>query len=393
MIKQKRIAVITGTRAEYGLLFWLMQALKEHNEVDLKVIATGTHLSPYYGHTIDEIKKDNFSIDATVELLIDGDTLSAMGKSVGLGIISFIDALSNIKPDLVIVLGDRFEILSAAQASFFLKIPIVHIHGGELTAGALDDSIRHAITKLSSLHFVSAEAYRNRVIQMGERPQRVHTVGALGLEHFTRLKLYTKSELESSFQFKFGALNFLVAYHPVTAIEDNGIQIVDEIFEVLQTYPEAKIFVSGCNVDAGGKALMLHFEKLRSQAPEQIYLSASFGQKRFLSLLTLCDLMIGNSSSAIIEAPSAGVPSVNIGSRQTGRISGPSVIDCEPNKTAILAAVHQALSPDFKRLAKQKINPYAIQDCHSSEKMIEILFQNDFDTLRTKSFYDLEKIT
>lgn len=387
---KRKIAVVTGSRAEYGLLFHTIKKLAASADVDLSIIATGTHLSPFYAHTVDEIKADGFKVERCVDLLIDGDSSVAIAKSVGIGVIGFADAFQQLQPDLVVLLGDRFEILAAAQAAFFLKIPIAHLHGGEVTTGALDDSIRHAVTKFSSLHFVSTECYRQRVIQMGEDPRTVFNVGAPGLENFKCCDLMSKAEFEREYDFTLGEINFLVAYHPATATNENSSSVAENIMNALLTYEKSKIIITGSNADEAGRSLTQKLQSYQVQYTDRVLFQMTLGQRGYLSALTLCDVMIGNSSSGIIEAPTAGTPSINIGYRQQGRVRSPSVIDCADDQCSIAAAVLQALSPAFKKIAMKKISPYAGKGLNISDLIYRELISYPLTALKEKKFYDIE---
>ena len=392
MVK-RRIAVVTGSRAEYGLLYWLLKTLRDAENVELQILITGMHLSPFFGKTIDLIKADGFSIAAEVDLLVDGDTPRAVAKSVGLGVIGFTDALTTLKPDIVVGLGDRFELLAAVQAAFFLKIPVAHIHGGEVTTGALDDAVRHAITKFSSLHFVAAEIYKQRVIQMGELPHRIFNVGAPGLENIAKLSLDDRYALENRLNFKMAKQNFLIVYHPATMANEDPIETIDLLFKVLLRFPETHFIVTGSNADDAGRSICARLIEIQKELSSRMYFSITLGQEAFLSALKLCDLIVGNSSCGIIEAPSMGTPTVNLGARQEGRIRSPSIIDCKLDEDSIYYTIKKALSSSFQEIVKRCESPYAQKGFFVAENIAEILKTYNLELLKQKPFYDIHQFS
>ena len=343
----RKICVITGSRAEYGLLRWVMQGIKDETSLTLQIIATGMHLSPQFGNTYQEIEGDGFVIDRKVQMLTGSDTPVGIAKSMGNGMIGFADALNELKPDLLVVLGDRFEIFSAVSAALVAQIPVAHIHGGELTEGNFDDALRHSITKMSHLHFVAAEEYRNRVIQLGESPDRVFNVGGLGVDNIARTKLLGKDELERDLQFKFQERNLLVSFHPVTLEPDSGVKQMTELLYALNAFPNIGLIFTMPNADTGGLWIADQIEiyvKSRTNAVS----FTSLGAKRYISVMACIDGVIGNSSSGLLEAPSLRVGTVNVGDRQRGRIQAESVISCEPNRIAIQEAIIKLLSIEFQ---------------------------------------------
>ena len=356
-VRKKKICVVTGTRAEYGILYWLLKRLQTHEAFELQVLATGMHLSPEFGLTYRIIETDGFAIDAKVEMLLSGDTPGCVCKSMGLAMASLPDAFERLKPDWVVVLGDRYEILAAVIAAYMMKIPVVHIGGGETTEGALDEGIRHAISKMSYLHFTSTEIYRRRVIQLGEDPERVFNTGALGLDHLRRTSLLSRDELEEALDFKLGEENFLITYHPSTLGEDAD-QGFAALLEALGKFPRASMIFTYPNSDAGGRGIITAIDAFARQHAPRCKAFQSLGQLRYLSTLKHFDVVIGNSSSAIIEAPSFGTPSVNIGERQAGRVRAESVIDCPADEADIVAAIELVLSDDFRAFAQDAHNPY-----------------------------------
>jgi UDP-N-acetylglucosamine 2-epimerase (non-hydrolysing)/GDP/UDP-N,N'-diacetylbacillosamine 2-epimerase (hydrolysing) len=383
----RKIAVVTGSRAEYGLLYWLLKALQADPDIELQLIVTGMHLSPEFGLTFRQIEQDGFSIDAKVEMLLSSDTPVGVAKSIGLGVIGFADALARLQPDVLVVLGDRFEILAAAQAALALNIPLAHLHGGETTEGAIDEAIRHSISKMAHLHFVAAEDYRRRVIQLGEQPERVFTVGGLGLDNILKLPLLAREELEAALDFKLGPVNFLVTYHPVTLGQDSTEQAVSALLDALDTFPQARLIITKANADAGGRIVNRMLEEYAARQPQRIYLSTSLGQLKYLSAMRLVDVVIGNSSSGLIEAPALRKPTVNLGERQRGRLRAGSVIDCAETREAIAAAIRQALSPEFQHTAATCASPYGTGG--AGGRIVEVLKSVSLDGILRKTFYDL----
>lgn len=381
----RKICVVTGTRAEYGLLYWLLKEIQDDADLQLQIIATGMHLSPEFGLTWKTIEEDGFAIDARVEVLLSSDTPVGITKSIGLGVIGFADAMERLQPDILVVLGDRFEIFAAVQAALFARIPVAHIHGGELTEGAIDESLRHAITKMSQYHFVAAEPYRTRVIQLGEHPDSVMNAGALGIENINRLQLLARCELEKTLNFDLGASCLLVTYHPETLAERSPNDSMKALFEALDCFQDRQIVFTKPNSDAGSRGIAQMIDDYVSKHSSRVAVFTSLGQVRYLSLLRLVDAVIGNSSSGIIEAPSCHVPTVNIGKRQSGRIKADSIIDCADSLQAIIEAINKALSPRFRELTKQVISPYGSGNSAASIKD----FLKRAPLVTRKPFYDL----
>lgn len=356
----RKICVVTGTRAEYGLLYWLMREIQADADLHLQLIATGMHLSPEFGLTHKRIEADGFSIDEKVEMLLSSDTPVGVAKSIGLGVIGFADALERLKPDVLVVLGDRYEILSAAQAALVARIPVAHIHGGETTEGAIDESIRHAITKMANLHFVAAEPYRKRVIQMGEQPDTVFNVGSPGLDNIARLQLLSRDRLEQELGCSLGELSFLVTYHPATLGATSPRHAMQELLQALDRFPRAQIIFTKPNSDTGGRVIGQMIDEYAQGNKGRVAVFMSMGQLRYLSALQYVDAVIGNSSSGIIEAPALKIPTVNIGERQTGRLKARSIVDCNETTEAIVAAINMALSPAFKDEARRGVSLYGV---------------------------------
>lgn len=386
---RRRIAIVTGSRAEYGLLSWLARDIAADPQLDLVVIATGMHLSPRFGATIAEIRADGFDPIAVPCLEADDDRLSIV-RSVGRAVSGLAEAMTTAQPDVVLVLGDRFEILAAAQAALLLGIPLAHVHGGELTEGAVDDSIRHAITKMASLHFAAAERYARRIIQMGEPPERVFTVGAPGVDAVQRLDPLPNEQLDCDLGLALAHPLFLATYHPVTLrTGDDGVA-VDALTAALDTVPGARIIVTGVNADNGHRVVAERLEAWVATNSARVSLHASLGQRRYLSVLRLADCVIGNSSSGLIEAPAAGIPTVNIGERQKGRLRAASVIDCSEDTGAIQAAITRALDPAFRLSYAGTPPPYGGGD--TSGRILTVLKSADLSTLVRKPFCDLPEV-
>ncbi len=384
----RKICVITGTRAEYGLMRWVVQGIKDDPALTLQIVATGMHLSPEFGQTYREIENDGFQIDRKVEMLTSSDSSVGIAKSMGLGLIGFADALSDLQPDLVLVLGDRFEIFSAVAAALVARIPVAHLHGGETTEGAFDEAFRHSITKMSHLHFVAAEEYRNRVIQLGEQPDRVFLVGGLGIDNIHRLKLLERSELEAAIDFKLGPKNLLVTFHPVTLEGQSSAHQMAELLTALaQLGDDTHLIFTMPNADNGGRELITMVKEfVASHANARAY--TSLGQLRFLSCLKLVDGVVGNSSSGLAEAPSLATGTVNIGDRQRGRLKALSVIDCAPDHQSIQAAIGKLYTAGFRRALHTVANPYGSGG--ASQKIVEILRNWDLADISKKKFHDIK---
>lgn len=385
----RKICFVTGSRAEYGLLSNIMRIVAEDKDSVLQIIATNMHLSPDYGLTYREIEADGFTINRKVEMLLASDTANATTKSVGLATIGFADAYEDLKPDLLVVLGDRFEILSAVTAALLYKIPVAHLHGGEITEGAYDDAIRHAITKMSHLHFTSTETYRNRVIQMGENPARVFNVGAVGVDNILSLPLLNKEELEDSLHFSLGRKSLLITYHPVTLGSSSAEEQICDLLEALKPYlNEYKMIFTMPNSDTNGKVIKQQILEFVKKHPERSVAFDSLGLKRYLSALKQVTAVVGNSSSGIIEVPSFGIPTLDIGDRQKGRISADSVLHCGISREEISNGIKQILSPEYSEQSKNTVNPY--YKAGTARAVAEKLCNFPLTDLIVKSFYDLK---
>ena len=385
---KRKVCVITGSRAEYGLLRWLMHEIEDDQDLELQIIATGTHLSHEFGLTYREIEADGFKIDKKIEMLLSSDSSIGIIKSMGLGLIGFADALDSIKPEVIVVLGDRFEILVAAQAAMMMNIPIAHISGGEITEGVVDDRIRNALTKLSDFHFPANEDYRKRIIQMGENPSFVLNFGDPGLDSLVRLELISKEKLEADLDFKLGKINFLVTFHPLTLSPENSFAEMSELLLALDFFPEAHIILTKPNADMGGRSLSELVDVYFANNRDRVYVCSSLGSLKYLSAIKLCDVVIGNSSSGIVEAPALKKPSVNIGNRQTGRLKAESIIDCQPRKEYIKAAIEKALSSEFQNKLNSTTLFYSSEE--ASRKIKNYLKEIELDSNKVKIFNDIK---
>ena len=380
----RRIAVFTGTRAEYGLLYWLMKEIAAAPDLELKTVVSGAHLSPEFGLTYRQIEQDGFQIDERVEMLLSSDTAVGVIKSMGLALIGMADALARLTPDVLVILGDRYEALAMAQAAMIMRIPVAHLHGGEITEGAYDDAIRHAITKLSYLHFTANDAYRQRVIQLGEAPERVFNSGAVGLEHIHRTPLMTRDALSASLGFTLDKPYFVVTYHPVTLLSEPAVESFQALLNALDEYPDYQVIVTYPNADDGGRQLIPLLKHYAALQPERVLALPSLGFQRYLSAVKHCAVVIGNSSSGIIEVPSLGVPTVNIGQRQKGRMAAASVVNCHPDHASISSAINDALSP---LPASAFANPYGMGDV--SARIVAVLRR--FPLTSAKAFHDIAR--
>ena len=379
----KNVCVITGTRADYGLLYWTLKELKEEETINLQLCATGMHLSPEFGLTYQQIEKDGFSIDYKVESLISGDTGSAIAKSIGLGVIGFADAFQQLSPDLILVLGDRYEILAAVIAAMSARIPVAHCHGGELTLGAIDDAIRHTITKMSHVHFVSTIEYKNRVLQLGEQEENIHVVGALGLENLSK-NLISKTEFEARIGRTLQPLNFIITYHPETLSTKTTSEQLIPLFEALDQFPNALMIFTQPNSDHEGRALNSSIKEYVNKNSNRAVFYPTLGSKAYLTALSLCDLVIGNSSSGIIEAPSFNTPTINIGNRQKGRIKAASVINTTTVTENIVRAIEKGLSWNSESISRKNLNPY--EGDQPAKDIVSIIKQ---EQVLNKSFKDI----
>lgn len=382
-----KICVFTATRAEYGLFYWLLKGLKADSRTELSIVASGTHLSSEHGMTVSEIESDGFVVDAKIEMLLSSDTSVGVVKSMGLGMIGYADELNRIAPDCVVVLGDRYETLAFAQAALLMKLPIVHIHGGEITEGAYDDMIRHSLTKMASLHFCAMDEHRNRIIQMGEQPCSVYRVGALGLDNILKTELPSLTEVEGFLGFDLTGRYVVVTYHPVTMAEEPPVESFKAMMDaLLGSFEDLKIVVTHPNADDGGHSIMSHIQDYVTANPSRVVSVASLGFRRYLSTVKYSQAVVGNSSSGVIEVPSLGVPTVNIGERQRGRTCANSVIHCSATRDAVSKALSVAFSGEFQSLCEDVVNPYG--DGGAVEKILPILLNTMLT--RTKPFYNID---
>lgn len=380
----KRVAVFTGTRAEYGLLYWLLKDIQNADDLTLQLLVSGSHLSPEFGHTIDQITADGFEVAEKVEMLLSSDSAVGTVKSLGLGIIGYADAFARQQPDILVLLGDRYEALGVAQAAMLMRIPVLHIHGGEITEGAYDDAIRHAITKLSLLHATSTDQYRQRVIQLGEAPERVVNVGAIGLDHLQRSEFMSRSELSEFLGFSLDGDFAVMTYHPVTLADEPAEETFVNITKALDDNPDLKVIMTYPNADEGGRKIIPLIENYAAKNSTRILAIPSLGQKRYLSAVKQASVVIGNSSSGIIEVPSFHIPTVNIGSRQLGRISASSVLHSDITADAIKQKLSQALELSRTNALTDVKNPYGNG---SAAEKIMILIRSEASSIM-KSFYD-----
>lgn len=382
----KKICVITGTRAEYGLLSKLMKRIDDCPDMQLQIIATNMHLSPEFGLTYREIEADGFHIDKKVEMLLSSDTRNATTKSLGLGIIGFADAFEDLAPDMVVILGDRYEMLGAASAALLYGIPIAHISGGDVTEGAYDDAIRHSISKMSHLHFTSAEEYRQRVIQLGEQPDRVFNFGAIGLDNMRQIQFLDRQSLEQSIGFEIGEDCILVTYHPVTMERNSAETQFGALLEAIDRVGCRVIFTKP-NSDSDGRIIIKMIDEYVAANSDKAACYTSLGYVRYLSALQFVKAAVGNSSSGILEVPSFGIPTVNIGDRQKGRLRADSVIDCNTDVDSIEKSIRGALSQEWQTIARNATNPYEQPD--TVARIFDVLQQCDLSQMKQKRFYDI----
>ena len=364
----RKICVVTGSRAEYGLLYWVLHDLRADPAFDLQLVVTGMHLAREFGHTVDEIENDGFAIARRVEMLLASDTPGAIAKSVGLGVIGMSDAFEQLRPDVVLLLGDRFELLAAAQACLLHKVPLAHIAGGDTTEGAFDESIRHAITKMAHIHFVTNTLSAKRVRQLGEDPRRIHVVGSPGLDHLRRQPLLDRAALEQALGAPLGQRNLLVTFHPVTLEVNSGADQFAELLAALDAQaPDTTVWITRPNADTGGRKMAAALDAWAAARPGRVHAYASLGSLRYLSLMAQVDAVVGNSSSGLYEAPSFGVPTVDIGDRQRGRLAAESVLHCAPERSAIATTIRQALVLHCSGV----VSPYG--DGRSAGRIVDVL--------------------
>ena len=382
----RKICVITGTRAEYGLLYWLIKEIEKDKDLKLQLIVTGMHLSPEFGLTYKEIEKD-FLIDKKIEMLLSSDTSVGVSKSMGLAQISFAEAYEDLKPDILVVLGDRYEIFSAASVAMIARIPIAHLHGGETTEGAFDEPIRHSITKMSHMHFTATEEYKNRVIQLGEHPRTVFNVGGLGIENIKRLKLLNKEEFEKSINFKLNQKNILVTFHSVTLESDTTREQFQALLDVVDGLEDTHTIFTKANSDTDGRIINQMIDKYVAKNSRKSTVFTSLGQLRYLSALQFVDSVVGNSSSGLAEVPTFKIGTINIGDRQKGRMQADSIINCMPSKKSILEAFKDLYLKEFQDSLLNVINPYG--DGCASGRIAKKIKKLNLKNILKKSFYDV----
>lgn len=390
MSEKRRICIVTGSRADFGLLSPVMKAVAEDDRLELQVVATGSHLAPVHGETVREIEAAGFTVAARVEMLLSSDSGTGVAKSIGLGTIGLADAYDRLRPHIVVLLGDRFETLAAAQAAMALRIPIAHIHGGEATYGLIDEAIRHAVTKMAHLHFVAAEPYRRRVIQLGEEPGRVYDFGAPGLDAVRATAIASRSDLEQALGFALGQPALLVTYHPVTLVPSGTDQAFRALVGALDRFPDSTVLFTRSNADTRGSDLNRLIDDYAASQPGRVRVATSLGSRLYLAAVSHCDVVVGNSSSGLYEAPLLGTPTVNIGDRQAGRLKPASVIDCGEREDDIAQAVQRALSRDHQdAMATMKL-PYG--DGNAAPRIAEVLATVSLDGLLLKHFFDVQGI-
>ena len=385
----KKVAVVTGTRADWGLLSPVAKALCGNSSVNVAVIATNMHLDPTYGDTLAEIRADGFTIEATVPMRATGDSGAETAAAMARCAAGMVDAFVKVNPDMILILGDRYEMLAVASVATVMRIPIIHIAGGEISEGAIDDNIRHAITKLSSLHLVATETYRQRVIAMGEQPDSVINTGAIGVHNILNSPLMSRSQLAESVGFDIDADTLLVTMHPATRDDRSTAESVEALLSALNLFPDKKILITYPNNDADGRVIIRAIERYAAENPSRVKIVPSLGRTRYLSALKYVAAVVGNSSSGIVEVPSMHIPTVDIGIRQRGRIAAPSVIHCDPDTNSIARAISLALSPSGRSMAREAVNPYYQPD--TLTKMVDAIVKADPAKMQIKKFYDLPR--
>ncbi|MGO4692875.1 UDP-N-acetylglucosamine 2-epimerase [Paenibacillus sp. 2TAB26] len=382
----RKICIITGTRAEYGLLCRIMREIQNDDELDLQLVVTGMHLSPEFGLTYKQIEEDGFEIDEKIEMLLSSDTPPGIAKSMGIAILGFADAFQRLQPDVLVLLGDRFEILSAAQTALVMRIPVAHISGGELTEGAIDESIRHSLTKMSHIHFTANEEYTKRVIQLGEQPNRVFNVGDLGVENIRKMSFLSKEELDEFYGYNLKKF-FLVTFHPCTLEVETAEEQMANLLLALNDFPDYQIIFTKSNADSEGRRINQLIDDYTATNPDRVKSFFSLGQLRYLSTMKYSKLVIGNSSSGVTEAPALSRPTINIGSRQEGRLMASSIINCNPIKDDIIKSIQWALSTEFQRSLAHINLKY--DGTTTSKNIINLLKNIDLRDIIKKSFYDI----
>jgi UDP-N-acetylglucosamine 2-epimerase (non-hydrolysing)/GDP/UDP-N,N'-diacetylbacillosamine 2-epimerase (hydrolysing) len=388
-MQRRKIAVITGTRAEFGLLAFLMKEIREDPVLELQIIATGTHYSETHGMTYREIERAGFRISAHFSLPLDTRSPDGICQSVAMATAAFSKKFEELKPDAIVLLGDRYEVLAAAQAALIHRIPVAHLHGGELTEGLIDEAIRHSVTKMSHLHFVATEDYRRRVVQLGETPERVFNFGAMALDPVRSLPLRTREEMEAELGYRLDRPFFLVTYHPVTLEKRSPRESLARLFRELDRHPDTLRIFTMPNADTQSDEIIEAIESYARAKPEDVRTHTSLGQRNYFSLIRLCRAVVGNSSSGLIEAPLFHVPTIDIGDRQKGRLRAPSVVHCDDTDTGIAHGFQRALSPEFAAALPTMRSPYD-QGGDVAVRIKDVLKEADFSKLIRKKFFDLE---
>jgi len=385
-----KICVVTGSRAEFGLLYCLLKKINLEKTFQLELIVTGSHLEKEFGKTINEITSSGINISKKINIVSNDYTKIGITKSITMLFKSMPNVLNKIKPNLMIILGDRYEIFGSAICAYFLNIPIAHFHGGELTYGSIDDGLRHSITKLSHFHFVSNKIYKDRIIQMGENPKKIFIVGGMGVENIKKTKKLNKNQLQKILKIKFSKKNILATFHPLTIKNSHNKKYINNILKALDQFSNINIFFTRSNADSDNLIINKEIVKYVKKNPKKCFYFNSLGMQKYLSLLKNVDCIIGNSSSGIIEAPSLSVPTINIGNRQSGRLKANSIIDCNYEVSSIVKAINKIYSKKFSKKLLNLKNPYGIGN--SSKKSINILKKIDFKNIKTKVFFDLKKV-
>ena len=384
----RKICIFTSTRAEWGLQRGVAELIRQSSDLELQLLVSGSHLSQSHGMTVSEIEADGFGVDAKVDILQFNDSPVGICKTMGLAMSGYGEALEQLQPDVLLMLGDRYETFCVAAAAQIVGIAVAHIGGGEITEGAIDEAFRHSITKMSHLHFPCRESYRSRIIQLGESPMRVFNVGALGLENIRKISLMSRSELEESISFKLDQPFFLVTFHPVTLENASAGKQFDNLLEALEQFPEHKIIFTKANADTDGQIVNDRIDEYTAQHSDRCLGITSLGLRRYLSSMKLCDAVVGNSSSGIFEAPAFSIPTVNIGDRQKGRIRTPSIIDCAPGTHEVVDAIQKALDPVFREGLKGFLHP--CEQENTATKIVEKLQNAELDGALKKHFFDME---
>ncbi len=386
-MKKKKICIITGSRADYGILSFFLKKIQHDKDFDLKLIVTATHLVPKYGNTFKEILKDNIKIFKKVKLPLKDDRALDISKATASGIIKYTEELSKIKPDLVLVLGDRFESLAFSIASLYLNLPIAHLHGGESTLAAIDDAIRHSISKMANFHFVSHINYKKKLINMGENPKNIFIIGSLGVENIKKVNLFDRAQIEKRLNLKLSSNNFLLTFHPETIGKNKIHQNIHSFSRlILKKFKDAIIIITSPNIDMGNSKIFNKIISISKKNKKNIIFKKSLGKKMYFSILKHCRIVIGNSSSGVIEVPSFNIPTINIGDRQSGRIKAKSVIDCKNDIKSFKLALNKSLSKSFLREIKFSKNPYYKKNC--SKNLINILKRIKIKNETAKKFYE-----